>query len=240
MTEEGPVARDSRTMWIIVLAVVITVLLGVIIGYIASGGLSGEPTTELAPATTAQPVTPTSAPPAVTTTAGSVTTSQPVASDPPGQLTILASEDTYSDASDPEEINGFDALIELEDDPPEVKQSLVRFEVAGIPEGVAIEEAILRIHTTAPSSSPIAVHLVNGDWNETETGAANAPAVGDRVATIPPGGDQGEPLEGDVTGTVTGPGSVSFYLLSTTENTTEIFSRENGANGPALILRWTP
>jgi hypothetical protein len=47
-------------------------------------------------------------------------------------------------------------------------------------------------------------------------------------------------LLGDLTGVVTGPGSISFFLISTTENTTEIFSRENGANGPSLILHWTP
>lgn len=240
MTDEGPVARDWKTISIIALAVVVTVLLGAIIGYVASGGLSDEPTNEAAPAAT---TTPTSAPPVVgTTTPTSVvaTNLPPVSEDPPGQLTILATEDTYTDASDPEEVNGFDAVIELENDPPEVKQSLIRFDVAGIPEGVAIETVSLRLYTTAPSSSPIAVHLVDGEWNETETGAANAPAIGDRVATIDPGGAQGEPVEGDLTGVVTGPGPFNIYLISTTENTTEIFSRENGANGPALILRWTP
>jgi hypothetical protein len=137
-------------------------------------------------------------------------------------------------------VNGFDVVIELESDPPDVKQGLVRFDVVGLPEGVTIDSAELRLFTAAPSGAPIAVHLVDGEWHETDTSASNAPAVGDRVATIPAGGGGGEALVGDLTGVVTGPGAMSFYLLGTTENTVEVFSRENGANGPALVLRWTP
>jgi hypothetical protein len=240
MTEEQPAARDPRTIWIIVLAVVLTVLVGAIIGYALSGGLSSDPASEAAPTTTIAPP-PTAAPSVATTTPTSLaTTTSPTPTDPPGQLTVLATEDTFTDASDPAEVNGFDVVIELENDPPDVKQGLVRFDVVGIPEGVTIDSAELRLTSSAPSGAAIAVHLVDGEWHETDTSASTAPAVGDRVATIPPGGDGGEALVGDLTGVVTGPGAISFYLLGTTENTTEIFSRENGANGPSLVLRWAP
>jgi hypothetical protein len=240
MTEEGRDARDSKSTWIIVLAVIVTVLLGAIIGFVVSGGLSDDATGDSTPSTTAAVIAPTTTVPVGTAPPAPSTTALPVTTDPPGQLTILAIEDTYTDASDPAEVNGFDSVIELEEDPPDVKQGLVRFEVAGIPDGVTIESAELRLTTTAPSAAAIAVHLVDGEWNESETSAANAPARGERVATVPAGGANGEPLLGDLTGVVTGPGSISFFLISTTENTTEIFSRENGANGPSLILHWTP
>jgi hypothetical protein len=241
MTEEAPAARDPKTVWIIILAIVVTVLLGAIIGYALSGGLSSDPEGAAAPTTTSAPP-PTAAPSVASTTPPTTvaTTTQPTQTDPPGQLTVLATEDTYTDASDFSEVNGFDVVIELEDDAPDVKQGLVRFDVVGIPEGVTIDSAELRLSPSAPSGAPIAVHLVDGDWHETDTSASNAPAVGDRLATIPAGGEGGEVLVGDLTGAVTGPGPVSFYLLSTTENTTEIFSRENGANGPSLVVRWTP
>ena len=240
MTEEGPAARDPKSVWIIVLAIVVTVLLGAIIGYALSGGLSSDPAGEPAPTTTIAP-SPTAAPSVAGTAppTTAATTTLPTPTDPPGQLTVLASEDTFTDASDIAEVNGFDVMIELENDPPDVKQGLVRFDVVGIPEGANIDSAELRLSPAAPSGAPIAVHLVDGDWHETDTTASTAPAVGDRVATIPAGGEGGEALVGDLTGVVTGPGAIGFYLLGTTENTTEILSRENGANGPTLVLRWT-
>ena len=240
MTEEERAPRDSKTIWIIALAVLVTVMVGAILGFVISGGLSDSTTSESAPPTTAAVVTPTTAAAVATTAPAPVTTSQPVITDEPGQLTILSIEDTYTDASDPAEVNGFDSVIELEDDPPDVKQGLIRFDVVGLPDGVTVESAELRLTSTAPSAAPIAVHLVDGEWNETETSASNAPARGQRVATIPAGGANGEPVVGDLTGAVTGPGSISFFLISSTENTTEIFSRENGANGPTLVLHWTP
>ena len=241
MTEEGTATRDPKTIWIIVLAVVVTVLLGAIIGYALSGGLSSDPAGEAAPTTTVAPPT-TVAPSVATTTPPTtlLTTTSPTPTDPPGQLTVLATEDTFTDASDISEVNGFDVVIELEDDSPDVKQGLVRFDVVGIPEGATIDSAELRLSPSAPSGAPIAVHLVDGDWHETDTSASTAPTLGERVATIPAGGEGGEALLGDLTGVVTGPGPLNLYLLGTTENTTEIFSRENGANGPSLVLRWTP
>lgn len=233
MNGEQTGQRDQKSILIIILAVVVTVLLGSIIGYIVSGGLSDDPGTDLAADTT------------TTTSVATITTSIPTTTVPtepsttqvPGQLTIPAIEDTFTDALEPGDANGLDSVLEIEDDAPELKRALVRFEVAGLPEGETISEVVLQFSTIS-SGSQVAVHLVDGDWNESETNAANAPLLGERVGILQPGAGQGTLVEVDVTSVVTGPGSFSFYLTTLGDDTTEYASREAGAGGPVLIVRW--
>lgn len=224
---------NSRNIVIIALAVVVVILLGVIIGFIVSGGLSDDPGSELAGDTT------------TSVTVGSTvapTTSAPSSTLPsttlvPGQVTIPAIEDTFTDALEPEEINGLSPILEIEDDPPEIKTALVRFDVTGVPEGETISEVILQFSTVS-AGSQVAVHLVDGEWNEAETNATNAPVLGERVGIILPQGEQGTLAELDVTGVVTGPGPIDFYLTTLGDDTTEYASRDAGAAAPVLIVRW--
>jgi hypothetical protein len=155
----------------------------------------------------------------------------------PGQVTIPAIEDTFTDALEPEEINGLSPILEIEDDPPEIKTALVRFDVTGVPEGETIREVILQFSTVS-AGSQVAVHLVDGEWNEAETNATNAPVLGERVGIILPQGEQGTLAELDVTGVVTGPGPIDFYLTTLGDDTTEYASRDAGAAAPVLIVRW--
>jgi len=231
-TGDETTTSSSRNIVIIALAVVVTILLGVILGFIVSGGLSDDPGSELAvDTTTTAAVTSTIAP----TTAPSSTA--PPTTQVPGQVTITAIEDTYTDALEPEDINGLSPVLEIEDDPPEIKTALVRFDVAGVPEGETISEVLLQFSTVS-AGSQVAVHLVDGEWNEAETNATNAPALGDRVGIILPQGEQGTLAELDVTGVVTGPGPIDFYLTTLGDDTTEYASRDAGAGAPALIVRW--
>lgn len=224
---------DSRNIVIIALAVVVTILLGVIAGFIVSGGLSDDPGSELAvDTTTSVTVGSTVAPTTVAPTSTLPTTTQV-----PGQVTVPAIEDTFTDALEPDEINGLSPILEIEDDPPEIKRALVRFDVTGVPEGETISEVILQFSTVS-AGSQVAVHLVNGEWNEAETNANNAPLLGDRVGIILPQGEQGTLAELDVTGAVTGPGPIDFYLTTLGDDTTEYASRDAGAGAPVLIVRW--
>lgn len=224
---------NSRNIVIIALAVVVVILLGVIIGFIVSGGLSDDPGSELAgDTTTSVTVGSTVAP----TTAAPSSTSPPT-TQVPGQVTVPAIEDTFTDALEPDEINGLSPVLEIEDDPPEIKTALVRFDVTGVPEGETIREVILQFSTVS-AGSQVAVHLVEGDWNEAETNATNAPLLGDRVGIILPQGEQGTLVELDVTGVVTGPGPIDFYLTTLGDDTTEYASRDAGAGAPVLIVRW--
>ena len=224
---------NSRNIVLIALAAVVVILIGVIVGFIVSGGLSDDPGSELAvDTTTSITVGSTVAP---TTVAPSSTL--PSTTQVPGQVTIPAIEDTFTDALEPDEINGLSPVLEIEDDPPEIKTALVRFDVTGIPEGETIREVILQFSTVS-AGSQVAVHLVDGDWNEAETNATNAPLLGDRVGIILPQGEQGTLAELDVTGVVTGPGPIDFYLTTLGDDTTEYASRDAGAGAPVLIVRW--
>ena len=228
MTGKDTVPRDKRQTTIIVLAVVLTILVGLVIGFIVSGGLSGDPVA--APSTTiaAGPQQPTTSPP---TTVPSTTTI-------PGQLTITASEDTHIDSSQPAEINGLDDVIELENDPPEIKQGLIRFDVSGIPEGETIESVIMRLFVLADTDDAIAIHTVEGDWTQAATTGENAPAVGERIGSIPPGVTEGATVDVDLTSVVQGNGQYNFYLVSPGDDSAEFASIESGPNAPVLIIDW--
>jgi hypothetical protein len=247
--EPGP--RDNRNIAIIALVVVLVVLIGAIGGYLLSGGLSDEPavTTTLTPSTTVAttlPATSTTVPvttvPQVTTTqvAASTTTSTAV-SVTEGEATFAAVEDTYIDVDEPEDNSGDDEALELEHDPPSIKQGLVRFEVSGLPADVVVNEAILRFTVVMPNIAPVAVHEVLGEWSEGATTGANAPLLGDLVATIEPAEDGALFVETDVTDAIGDIGTIDFYLIVNTEGSeTHFAARESGAGAPALILRWEP
>ena len=122
MTNNENQPRDRKQTMIIVLAVVLTVLVGLIIGFVVSGGLSGDPVAEPTTLPTgsvapSSPSTTTAAPAAPSTSLGE------------GQLAVTISEDTYVDLGQPEDLNGFEDVIEIENDPPDNKQALLRFVV---------------------------------------------------------------------------------------------------------------
>jgi len=228
MTENETPPRDTRQTMIIVLGVVLVILVGLIVGFIVSGGLSDDPvaapSTTVAPAGTLAPGT--SAP----------ATTVPPVTVVPGQLAIPASEDTYINTAEPEEINGLEDVMEIENDPPELKQGLVRFEVAGVPEGETIDLVTLRLFVVADSDDAIGIHTVGGDWNQAETTGGNAPPVGELVANIPPGAPDGATVDIDLTNVVQGPGRYDFYIVSPGDDSAEYATIESGTNPPLLIV----
>jgi hypothetical protein len=154
----------------------------------------------------------------------------------PGQLAIPASEDTYVNTGQPEEINGLEDVMEIENDPPENKQGLVRFEVPEIPGGETIDLVTLRLLVVANSDDTLSLHLVGGDWNQAETTGANAPPVGEQVATIPPGAAEGSPVDVDLTTVVQAPGRYDFYIVSPGDDSAEFATIEGGTNPPLLLV----
>jgi hypothetical protein len=228
MTENETPPRDTRQTMIIVLGVVLVILVGLIVGFIVSGGLSNDPVA--APSTTAAPAG--TLPPDTTVPATTV----PPVTVVPGQLAIPASEDTYINTAEPAEINGLEDVMEIENDPPELKQGLVRFEVAGVPEGETIDLVTLRLFVVADSDDAIGIHTVGGDWNQAETTGANAPPVGELVTTIPPGAPEGAAVDIDVTDVVQGPGRYDFYIVSPGDDSAEYATIESGTNPPLLIV----
>ncbi|HWL50622.1 MAG TPA: DNRLRE domain-containing protein [Acidimicrobiia bacterium] len=232
MNGDKTTPRDNRQTIIIVLAVVLTILVGLVIGFLASGGLSGDPA--------AAPTTTPAGPPA---TAGSTPTTaaaptSPTISVAPGQLAVAASEDTFVNSGQAEEINGFEDALEIENDPPENKQALIRFVVGDIPEGETLQTVSMRLFVIADTEEVVTVHEVEGPWTQADATGANAPAVGAQIATVPPGTAEGSTVEVDLTSIVTGPGTYDFYLTMASDDSAEFAALESGANAPVLILDW--
>jgi hypothetical protein len=151
-----------------------------------------------------------------------------------------AIEDTYTKSNDPEDISGFDDTLELENDPPDVKHTLLRFDAGATPNEEFIEQITLRLFVVFSSGAAIEVHRVDGPWTEVETVSLTAPAVGELIATIRPGAVEGAIVEVDLTGLVTVSGPIDLYLTTIGDDTIEVASRESGANAPTLIVRSTP
>jgi hypothetical protein len=242
--EQSPHWRTST----IVLAVVVMVLLGLIIGYLALGD-SREPAAvgSTTTVTSAQSST-SSVPRASTTTSFEPTTTTlvppgtPLPTQPPdtsvdGQVTFTAVEDTYIDSGDTTRPRGFDPGLVLENDPPELKLGLIRFDVVGLPEGVEIESAVLRLYVEVAGDDALTVHGVVGEWTEAETTAVDSPEIGATVATIPPGFPDLDYVEVEVTDLIDGDGLVDIYVATSSPRTTELGSRET-PGPPQLIVSW--
>ena len=224
--------RTNRQTLVIVLAVVLTILVGLIIGFLASGGLSDDPV--------AAPTTTPASPPA---TAGSTPTTaatptSPTISVAPGQLAVAASEDTFVNSGQPEEINGFEDVLEIENDPPENKQALIRFVVGEIPEGETLQSVSMRLFVIADTEEAVTIHGVEGPWTQAEATGANAPTVGAQIAIVPPGTAEGSTVDVDLTSVVQGPGTYDFYLTMASDDSAEFAALESGANAPLIILDW--
>lgn len=236
-TTEEP-GRDWRTPTLIGLGIVVAILLGTIVGYVVSGGLDDGDTAAAATSTTAANTTPTDPPTTVdpgspTTTPGATpsTVAPPGSEIPPdtsvpGEITFTATEDTYTDTTELDEVNGFEPILALENDPPELKLALVRFVITDIDDPGAITSATLKLFVVTPADQAVTVHDVDGDWNEETTTAGNAPLLGDLVATMDPGAGEGVIAEVDVTSALTGNGVLDFYLATGSDNSTEFFSLE--------------
>jgi hypothetical protein len=140
-------------------------------------------------------------------------------SDVPGKqglesLTFLATDDSYTDGVQPDNF-GSEIAIAVKADR---LIGWLRFEVEGVPDGIAIETAAVQLRSTPQGYLPEAttIHAVaDTDWEEMTITGANKPEVGDALDTV----DEiaAEAWHSfDVTEAVTGNGPVSFALTDTT------------------------
>jgi hypothetical protein len=248
MTDQQQQPRDWRNAALIVLGVLVVGMAGVIIGYLASGGLDG---TTAAVETTTTSSTVVQAPPATLPPVSQSTIPDDdapvVPSDPaptvppdtsvPGQITFTAVADATTSTDDPTTNFGAVPLLGVENDPPELVLALVRFDVSGIPDGATIASAVFRIHVEATVEVPVSLHTVEGEWDELAVTANTAPLIGDTVAALPGGTPVQAYAEADLTSLVTGNGLVNLYLASSSDSPSEYTSRE-GAFPPTLTVSW--
>jgi hypothetical protein len=143
--------------------------------------------------------------------------------------------DTYVVASKVQRNYGRSTALRT-DGSPEIN-SYLRFEVTGLTG--TITRVTLRIYANTRSSVGYDLRLVaDNDWAELDTTFSNAPPLGEIL-------DSSGPFPSDtwtyvdVTALITGEGTYSLALTSTSHTATRYSSREAGADGPQLIIDTT-
>jgi hypothetical protein len=112
-------------------------------------------------------------------------------------------------------------------------RSYVKVVVAGL--GQAPASARLNLYTYATSATGVKVSLAANTWTETGVTWANAPAVGADVATVAPLSSN-TAVSADVTSAVTGDGTYTFVITTTSAAGKTFASREVTAHPPTLVL----
>jgi hypothetical protein len=113
-------------------------------------------------------------------------------------------------------------------------QSYIRFDVTGIP--AQVTSAKLRVYATSDTYNGPAVHLSNNNWAETTLNWSNRPAaltatLHDLTTAISPS----QWFELDVTAAVTGNGTYTFVLITSTTDGLTMASRETSF-APQLVV----
>jgi chitodextrinase len=148
-------------------------------------------------------------------------------------LTFVANADTYVNAGSPTSSYGSQTTLRV-DGSPDV-HSYIRFTVQGLANR-AVSGAHLMIYANSSLTLGInAVSVSNNTWVETSMTYNTAPALGNvlassgRVAT-------GTWVSLDVNSYITGEGTYTFGITTTSSTAMSMQSRESGANGPKLVL----
>jgi myo-inositol-hexaphosphate 3-phosphohydrolase len=153
---------------------------------------------------------------------------------------VLASADTFITAVVPDTNFGTAATLEIEVDPPNESETLLRVDVPDLT-GFELLGSTLRLNVPDVSSASTddggTLFITTGDWSETGVTYNTRPApIGepiDSVGTV----DREDAVDFDVSQTVTGAGTYDFLLLSTSEDKGRYLSREGNESPPALLLR---
>jgi hypothetical protein len=173
-------------------------------------------------------VTPTKTATASTTRTPSST---PTATVTPPRITPVA--DAYVDAANPS--SNFGKALQLRTDLIPVQTSYLRFDVQGT--GGAVSTATLWVYANSAQSIGYDVHQVaTTSWAETTITASNAPLWDAAVLGSSGPIQAGSWTSVDLTGLISGDGTYSLALTTTSSTGVSYASREAGATSPYLIL----
>jgi chitodextrinase len=166
------------------------------------------------------------------------TVSDPVAlttPEMPTSLTFPVSADTYVNAYNPTYTYGTATVLRADSSPD--LHSYLRFDVSGLA-GTPITSAWLQVYAASSTSVGVSLHAVaDNSWDEYNTNYDNAPPLGAILAASGPF-STGEWISLDITGYVTGEGTFSFGLDTTSTTSISFPSRESGANAAQLIVNF--
>jgi chitodextrinase len=152
---------------------------------------------------------------------------------PEHSLAFTVTQDTYVDASNPRAKHGSDSDFRVNASPE--MDAYLGFDVTGL-SGLQITKAQLLLYASDSSNVGINVlQVVDNNWSEKTIRYDNAPAMGGLLSSI---GSfrSGEWVALDVTGYVTGAGTFSFGVTTSSDTALSFPSHESGANAAQLIL----
>ncbi len=147
-------------------------------------------------------------------------------------MTITPAADAYVDSSSPTRNFGTSTQIRVDGSP--IVRSFLRFNVQGLTGPVA--SATLRVYANSSQSTGYAVYQVaNNTWGETTINYGNAPALGASIGSSGPV-TSGAWTSVNVTSYITGNGTWSLALGTSSATALSLASRESGANAPQLVI----
>ena len=136
--------------------------------------------------------------------------------------------------SDARSVN-YGGLGELWADSSPTTRSYLRFQVTGVTGTVS--HALLRVYAKAGHSTGFRVQKVtNTTWSESSINYSNAPSVSSTVAANSGALTAGAFKTVDITSLISGNGTYSLALTTTSSAGVVLSSRESGANAPSLTV----
>ena len=152
--------------------------------------------------------------------------------------TFAAEADARVDEAAPAVNSGTATTLRVNGGSQPDEESYLRFTVSSIP--AAVESAVLRIWVTNATVDGPAVWAAGDEWTETAITWSNRPARTGAPVADKGAAPAGAWLEFDVTPLVTGNGTRTFALATTSTDGMDFRSRENTttAQRPQLVVGW--
>jgi hypothetical protein len=111
--------------------------------------------------------------------------------------------------------------------------SYIKVDVAGLT--APVDSATFTFYTYSSGLTGVQIWAADSDWTETGITWNNAPRPATGVTTVKPL-TSGTTVSADVSSIVTGNGTYTFVITTTSTNGRTFASREAGANPPSLVL----
>jgi hypothetical protein len=151
---------------------------------------------------------------------------------PADTLSFPPTADAHVQSGSPGSNYGGAAELRVRSESPTYHPYL-KFAVSGV--ATSVVRATLRLFVTDDGPNGGSVHSVSSTWSETGLTWSNAPAIGGTALDAAGAVTSGQWIELDVTPAVTGNGTWSVALQSTSTNSVRYGSRES-ANPPELVV----
>ena len=158
----------------------------------------------------------------------------------PSITTVISSEDTYIDNSQPT-ANFGGAVTMLIRSNTATQRGLLRFNLSAIPANAQISSAILKLSVSSDGSSVAGnVYAVIGPWAENTVTYSTTPQVGALIAALPNPASPNSSISVDLTSYIIEKSVADFYIISPNGDGVRYYTHEKSiTQSPQLIITWT-